>query len=75
MFIQKGGDKMSHKKEYSIVTVVSNLTKSEAMDLKTALMSKANKITPNAKYFASTGDGSNIAKAISNYESRRITKK
>lgn len=66
---------MSYKKEYSIISVVSNLTKSEAMNLKSALIAKANKVAPSAKYFASTGDGSNISKAISNYEARRITKK
>ena len=61
------------KKNYSIVTVVSNLTKGEAMSLKAALLDKADKIAPKAKHFASTGDGSNVSRAISSYESKRIT--
>ena len=64
---------MTNKKHFSIVTVISNLTKGEAMELKAALISKADKIAPKAKHFASTGDGSNIARVITNYESRRIT--
>ena len=64
---------MTNKKHFSIVTVISNLTNGEAMELKAALISKADKIAPKAKYFASTGEGSNIARAITNYEARRIT--
>jgi hypothetical protein len=64
---------MTNKKNFSIVTVISNLTKGEALELKAALINKSDKIAPRAKHFASTGDGSNIARAITNYESKRIT--
>jgi len=66
---------MAYKKGFSVVSVISNLTKSEAMILKADLISKANKVAPKANYFASTGDGSNVERAISNYEARRITKR
>ena len=65
---------MAYKKDFSIVSVISNLTKSEAMNLKAELIDKANKVAPKSKHFASTGDGSNVARAVSSYEARRITK-
>lgn len=66
---------MSYKKGFSIVSVISNLTKGEAMQLKAELIDKSNKIAPKARHFASTGDGSNVARAITNYENKRITQK
>ncbi len=66
---------MANKKNNSLVTVISNLTNGEAMNLKSIFIEKSNKIAPKAKYFASTGDGANVARTISRYEAKRITKK
>ena len=65
---------MANKKDYAIVSVISNLTNSEAMSLKAKLIDSANRIAPKAKHFASSGDGSNVAKAVASYEKRRLTK-
>lgn len=65
---------MAYKRDYSVVTVISHLTNSEAMDLKSRLIDSVNRMAPKAKHFASTGDGSNVTRAITNYEKRRITK-
>ncbi len=66
---------MSRSKDNSIVVVISNLTKTEAQDLKTALIEKADRIAPNCRRNASTGTGENIYRAISQYEARRIADK
>ena len=66
---------MAKKNNFSVVSIISNLTKSEAMNLKAELVNRAGVVVPKGKYFASTGDGSNVAKAIKVYEAKRITKK
>ena len=64
---------MAYKRDYSVVTVISNLTNSEAMNLKSKLIESVNKTAPKSKHFASTGNGSNVTRAITSYEKRRIT--
>ena len=65
---------MAGKKDYSIVSVITNLTRSEASEMKSRMLESSRKIAPRGNHFASTGDGSNVAKAVSRYESKRITK-
>ena len=66
---------MAGKKDYSVVSVITNLTKPEASEIKSRLLDSSKRIAPKGNHFASTGDGSNVAKAVSRYEAKRITKK
>lgn len=55
---------MAGKKEYSVIAVITQLTKAEAFELKQELIEKKKKIAPKSNYMTSTGNGDNIARIM-----------